>query len=117
MEKPLEAMSDDELKDLIQQAEKTLEKRAAQRRRETLAEARRLAASVGFEVDFRKTGEGHREAPRAKPAAKFRNPRNPEETWSGRGRPPKWLRELRAEGLEAEPIDQGDGSDGDGASG
>ncbi len=34
----------------------------------------------------RKNGDG-----RAKVAPKYRNPNNPEETWSGRGRSPGWM--------------------------
>jgi DNA-binding protein H-NS len=35
----------------------------------------------------------HREAKRAYPKVlpKYRNPRNPEETWAGRGKQPRWL--------------------------
>jgi len=29
--------------------------------------------------------------PRAKVAPKYRNPKEPEQTWTGRGRKPKWV--------------------------
>src|SRR4029077_1955834 len=35
---------------------------------------------------------------RAAPVAKYRNPANPSETWSGRGRIARWLQVLEAEG-------------------
>jgi hypothetical protein len=32
------------------------------------------------------------------PVAKYVNPKNPSEKWSGRGRPPKWARQMKARG-------------------
>jgi DNA-binding protein H-NS len=51
---------------------------------------------VGFEVNFTKAGKpvggkGKAASPRGKAVQKYRNPDNPAETWSGRGRPPKWV--------------------------
>lgn len=37
-------------------------------------------------------------AARGKVAPKFRNPANPEQTWTGRGKPPLWALELRNAG-------------------
>ena len=35
---------------------------------------------------------------------KYRNPENPEETWTGRGRQPRWLAALTAEGRQVEAF-------------
>ena len=35
---------------------------------------------------------------------KYRNPENPEETWTGRGRQPRWLAALTAEGRSVEEF-------------
>lgn len=35
---------------------------------------------------------------------KYRNPDNPEETWTGRGRQPRWLAALTAEGRQVEEF-------------
>lgn len=105
MDKPLEEMSEDELKALIQTAEKALEKLLVKRRREHLNEARRLAAAVGYEIEFRKADEEEPDRKRQKTPQKFRNPRNHAQTWSGRGRPPKWVEALRAEGMGPETIE------------
>ncbi len=49
-------------------------------------------------------GNGQHKAVKAKGrkatkiAIKFRNPQNPAETWSGRGRPARWLAALEAQG-------------------
>lgn len=37
-------------------------------------------------------------APRAKVAPKYRNPANPDQIWTGRGRTPLWVQELKNAG-------------------
>ncbi len=115
MEKDLEETTEEELRELIQSAEKALEKLLTKRRRENLAEAKRLAALVGYEVDFRPAdAEAHGEKQRGRLLPKYRNPHNPNQTWSGRGRRPKWLQQLEADGVsldelhtqEAEPSEE-----------
>lgn len=63
-------------------------------------EARRLAdARKALEAKAAELGVSLAEIMGSKPAkgakaavsAKYRNPKNPEETWSGRGRKPRWL--------------------------
>lgn len=39
-----------------------------------------------------------------KVAPKYRNPANPKETWSGRGKQPRWLAALTAKGKKAEEF-------------
>lgn len=41
---------------------------------------------------------------RSKVAPKFRNPENPEQTWSGRGRAPKWVEAYLAAGGSLDQI-------------
>ena len=97
-------MEEGELRELIARAQKALDRIVAKRARRTLKEAKRLAAEVGFEATFvkpgrgdgrrrRKAGEAQPAAPsaRAKVAPKYRNPDNPAETWTGRGRQPRWV--------------------------
>ena len=37
--------------------------------------------------------------------AKYRNPKNPNQTWSGRGRQPAWFREASKDGASAESLE------------
>jgi DNA-binding protein H-NS len=46
------------------------------------------------------TAEGPRRRPYPKVIAKYQNPQNPSETWSGRGRQPRWLSSLLAGGRD-----------------
>src|SRR5512132_626361 len=95
----LETMTEPELRELIRSAQAALDRLVAQRAKTTLKEIRRLAAEVGFEVSFAKagkpvggkTGIAQPVSFRGKAVQKYRNPDDPGETWSGRGRPPKWV--------------------------
>jgi DNA-binding protein H-NS len=109
----VEGLSEGELRELIERAQTALDRKVAKRARRTLKEAKRLAAEVGFEVTFTKPGRGDgrkrrtagdaEPAPaapssRGKVAPKYRNPDNPAETWTGRGRQPRWVQAALAEG-------------------
>lgn len=108
MDLPLHEMSEAELREQIATAQKALDQVVAKRARQTLKEARRLAAEVGYEVEFRKMGKaagtGKVAGARAKVAPKYRNPHNPDETWTGRGRAPKWVQQLQAEGMSMDDL-------------
>jgi DNA-binding protein H-NS len=99
----IETMSEPELRELIRNAEEALDRLVAKRARATLKEAKRMAAEVGYELTFVKTGktEGGKTKPqssRAKVLPKYRNPEHADETWSGRGRQPKWVQAALAGG-------------------
>ena len=100
----IDELTEAELLELMQNAERTLEDRRARRARSTLKEVRRLAAEVGFEVAFTNAtepagkGRGKGASTRGKAVQKYRNPENPAETWSGRGRPPRWVQSALAGG-------------------
>lgn len=104
----LTSMSESELRELIQTAQDALDRLVAIRARSTLKEAKRMAAEVGYELTFVKTprsGDGRKakagaepQASRAKVLPKYRNPENADETWSGRGRQPKWVQAALAGG-------------------
>jgi DNA-binding protein H-NS len=105
----LNDMSDAELRELAQQIRETLSERVTRR----IDEFRILAREAGFEVSLTKMGEAEtRQRRRRRSAAeggddrrgsvapKYRNPDNPSDVWSGRGRKPKWVEEKLAAGRE-----------------
>ena len=109
----LENMSDGQLRELIQHARDTL----ARRIQERMDEFRVLAREAGFEVTLTKIGEGGERRRRRRASAgadgddrrrevsaKYRNPDNASETWSGRGRKPRWLEERLAKGAPLEEF-------------
>lgn len=89
-------MSMEELKALakdVDQALKTYEERKLREARTEL-EAKARELGVSLEAVMGK-GSGPK---RSKAPAKYRHPENPEKTWTGRGRSPKWITEHEANG-------------------
>ena len=86
----LTALSLDQLKNLQKDIEKAINsfeaRRLAHARQELEAKAKELGVSLA-EILGSKPEKGAKAAV----SAKYRNPKNPEETWSGRGRKPRWL--------------------------
>ena len=97
----LDNLNDDQLQALRQRVNAKIEERLQNR----IAEVRTFARLAGYELSLSKIAEfqqGQERRRRTAPARtpvlpKYRNPSNPSETWSGRGRKPHWLeRELTA---------------------
>ena len=105
----IENMTESDLRELIRRAQQSLDRRIAERARATLKEAKRMAAEVGFAATFTKIGKPivSKEkpfAPRGKARQKYQNPDNPEETWAGRGRPPKWVQAALEQGQNLDDL-------------
>lgn len=95
----LEKMSHKELLQLKTDVEKEIKNAEKRAMREARAAAEKAVAEFGLTLDD-VTGK----AP-AKPAAvaKYRNPENSADTWTGRGRKPRWFSEAIENG--ADPAD------------
>ena len=95
-----------ELRDVAAAAEKLAHEKGDHERRQFIEETRRRAAALGVNVSdlFGEPGpsgakRGRKAKPersRASPAVKYRGPNG--EPWSGRGRPPRWVQAVEAEG-------------------
>ena len=84
----LEKMSHRELKALEVRIERLkLEKRESERAA-LRAKLTELAREHGFDI---KELIGHGKGRNGSVAAKYRDPQNPENTWTGRGRMPRWM--------------------------
>lgn len=89
----LSALSLEELKALRKQVERLIDGWEERRRREAIAAAEEAARSHGFNLSDLGIGAGRaRGAAKAPSAARYANPENPTETWSGRGRRPGWVK-------------------------
>ena len=88
-----DGMSVDELWQLHEELSQVLSVRLTSEKRELekrLAQLRREKESRQSEiVDARNPPRERRKSPRVFP--KYRNPEQPSETWSGRGKQPRWL--------------------------
>lgn len=95
----LDSLSVAELQSIVAEAEAALAAQLRNQRRSVIAKMRELAASVGIDFEIIETSSS--KARRSSPAApKYRNPANPEQTWSGRGKRPKWIREAIDSGAD-----------------
>jgi DNA-binding protein H-NS len=86
-------LSENELQAVIENAEKALKNKLANRRKEVITQIKELAASIDVTVEI---VENEKKSPRkgVKVPIKYRHPEDPDKIWTGRGVMPKWLREL-----------------------
>jgi DNA-binding protein H-NS len=90
-------LSEHELQAVIENAEKALKNKQANKRKEVIAQIKELAASIDVVVDIH---EPEKKPVRkgSKVAVKYRHPDDHNKTWTGRGVAPKWMQELLNEG-------------------
>lgn len=98
----LNAMSLNELKDLQREVNKAVSGYEDRKKREALAALEEKARELGFTV-AELTGSKVTRT-RSPAAAKYANPHNPSDTWSGRGRKPRWFQEALDAGKDAESM-------------
>lgn len=95
-----------ELDALIDQAAELIEKKKAQALVDAKAEIEKIAAATGLSVEELlglKAGKAKKTGAAKKPVAdKYRNPKDHNQTWTGRGKRPKWLQEMLDRGGKLE---------------
>jgi len=98
----LQHKSPEELQKLIAAAQIELDNRQYNLRKDVIAQMKELAAEIGVVVEIveiNKTGKSTTMV-----AAKYRNPHDPNKTWTGRGLAPKWMQALIAAGHSKEEF-------------
>lgn len=98
----LAGMSKAELLQLQKDVAAALKNVEVKTRQEARLAAEKAAAEFGFSLD-EVLGAGKGKKPAG--AAKYRNPKNPEQTWTGRGRKPAWLNEAIAAGVDISDLE------------
>ncbi|MBV7377754.1 H-NS family nucleoid-associated regulatory protein [Maritimibacter dapengensis] len=100
-----------ELEKLKVDIDKQLAKLAEDEKKVALAAAEKAAKAHGFSLKElsgvkpgRKAAAPKKQDGRSKVAPKYRNPDNASETWTGRGRKPKWVEAYMANGGELDNI-------------
>lgn len=91
-----------ELKDLQSQVAKAIASYEDRKKKAALVELEEKAREMGFSL-AELTGASIKTG-RAPAAAKYANPANPSDTWSGRGRKPRWFIEATAAGKSASDL-------------
>jgi len=88
-------LSEKELDKLSSDIAKELKYRQEEERKRVLKEMKELAASIGSTVE-ELVGTGTPKKRRI--PAKYRNPKDSSQTWTGRGKQPRWVRDELASG-------------------
>lgn len=86
-------LSENELQAVIEKAEKALKEKKIEKRKEVIAQIRELADSIGVTVEIHDSENKTAKAVK-KVSAKYCNPDDPAQTWTGRGLTPKWMKTL-----------------------
>ncbi len=95
----LSKMKRKELEQLRADIDKELKKAATRDLKEARDKAAKIAADLGFTLEeLAGKPAGRKTRQTGKAPAKYRNPNDPTQTWSGRGRRPKWIVDAQAKG-------------------
>jgi DNA-binding protein H-NS len=98
----LNSLSLKELKDLQSQVAKAISGYEDRRKKELLAELDEIAKAKGFSLaELTGSAPSRKRSPSV---AKYANPANAADTWSGRGRKPRWFSEALANGKKPEDM-------------
>ncbi len=103
MAKALEKMSLEELQSHQREVAATIKGYEKTRRADCLKELKAVAKKHGFTLD-EFTGGKASKASRPKGAAKYANPDDSTQTWTGRGRQPNWVKAAMASGKSLDDM-------------
>ena len=98
----LNGLSLKELKDLQSQVAKAIASFEDRKKKEALAELQEFARGKGFDLEELTGATVVRR--RAPASAKYANPADKSDTWSGRGRKPRWFIAALASGKQPEDL-------------
>ncbi|WP_120632604.1 H-NS family nucleoid-associated regulatory protein [Ruegeria sp. EL01] len=102
MEMNLDKMTSAELRKIQVDVDAALAERQKQDRIDAKTAAEAAAAEYGFSLDELLTVQ---KPAKTKAAPKYKNPENPEQTWSGRGRKPAWLADALTAGADMADLE------------
>ncbi|MEJ6393715.1 H-NS histone family protein [Gymnodinialimonas sp. 2305UL16-5] len=104
MAKAIEKMSLEELQAHQKQVDAAIKGYEKKRRSEALAELKSVAKKYGFSLDDLTGGKGGKAGAKPKGIAKYVNPADQSQTWTGRGRQPNWVKEALASGKSLDDM-------------
>jgi DNA-binding protein H-NS len=103
MAKMIEEMTLDELQAHQKEVDAAIRDYEKKRKVEALAAVRETAKQYGFTLEELLGGKSPAKAT-TKGIAKYANPADPSQTWTGRGRQPGWVKEALAAGKDLESM-------------
>lgn len=101
MELDLDKMALRDLRELRNKVDKAITTFEDRRKREALTAVENAAREFGFSL----ADLANAKPSRGKVAAKYANPDDPEATWTGRGRKPRWVQEALDGGKKLEDME------------
>ncbi len=99
----LDKLSLDDLKSLRKDVDKAITNFQKRKRDEAMKEIQAVAKKHGLSVEDIVSGKG--KARKSKSPAKYRNPEDSSQVWSGRGRQPAWFKAAISSGKKAEALE------------
>ncbi len=103
MAKALDKMTLSELETHQKEVAATIKGYEKKRRSECLAELKDVAKKHGFSLDEFTSGKT-KGAAKPKGVAKYANPADKSQTWTGRGRQPNWVKDALAKGKSLDTM-------------
>ncbi len=100
----LTKMSEKDLAKLSGEIEKELQGREKNKRNEARKAAEQAAKKHGFSLNDL-VGTTTKGAKKPAAPARYKNPADPKQTWSGRGRQPVWYKEALASGTDPKSLE------------
>ena len=101
----LESLDIEELKDLRKTLDRAIASYETRKRQEALSAVEQAAREYGFKLtELLGIGKAGRRRRSGASTAKYTNPDNPEQTWSGRGRRPQWITDALESGRTLEDL-------------
>jgi DNA-binding protein H-NS len=97
----LEKMSYVELINLRERVEEAIAEKRVADAQATKEQLRQMAEKAGFDI---RELYGKRGSPKGTGIAKYRNPKDTSQTWTGRGRKPNWLLDAVNKGSKIESF-------------
>lgn len=101
----LEDLSLKELRNLKTKVERAISSFEDRKRKEALAAAEDAVRKLGYSSLAELTGEPKSRRSLGKVAPKYAHPENPDMTWTGRGRRPRWVQDHVDSGKKLEDLE------------
>ncbi|GLQ30959.1 H-NS histone family protein [Litoribrevibacter albus] len=95
----------EDLKQIQKDLEKTIKSKAQDAKKTALQQIHNIANEHGLDLDEVLDGLKNPSKKKAKVAPKYQNPKNNSETWTGRGRKPKWVEQALSEGKSLSSLE------------
>ena len=102
----LSQMSRKELLQLQEDVAVALKEAEQRELSEAMKAVEQAAAQYGYSLDeVLGTSQKAQTSRKSKAAPKYRNPENPSETWTGRGRKPHWVHKALTDGVDISELE------------